>query len=423
MRMTISGEPNDSTHIYIPTSTSRESADADFIVFKQYGTELENKKPESDVRLNIDLDLTANNKAQIDVILDELTGDVIQATGDGRIRINVPANGNMTMNGRYNIESGKYDFNFQAFLRKPFILRKGAGNFIEWNGDPYNANMKIDAQYTARNVTFNELLTNTGYNLGSTVRGYRGDVYVIANLTGRLSNPDIKFSFDFPQGSPIENNTDLKMFLDKVQSDDNEMLKQVTWLIIFGSFSPYGELGGGGTTARTAGINTISQKLLLSSTRFVSNLLTQITGDKSLHFDVSTSTYSSASLYGTTAQSNQLDRQSINLKLNQSLLNDNVIITFGTALDFNISSSAVQSGNFQWLPDISVEFVLSRDRKLRAIVFNRSSLDVNAGIIGRRIRQGISISYSLDFPREDDRPVLIDTSSTPAVNRSRKTQK
>lgn len=423
MRMTISGEPNDSTHIYIPTSTSRESADADFIVFKQYGTELENKKPESDVRLNIDLDLTANNKAQIDVILDELTGDVIQATGDGRIRINVPANGNMTMNGRYNIESGKYDFNFQAFLRKPFILRKGAGNFIEWNGDPYNANMKIDAQYTARNVTFNELLTNTGYNLGSTVRGYRGDVYVIANLTGRLSNPDIKFSFDFPQGSPIENNTDLKMFLDKVQSDDNEMLKQVTWLIIFGSFSPYGELGGGGTTARTAGINTISQKITAELNKVVSNLLTQITGDKSLHFDVSTSTYSSASLYGTTAQSNQLDRQSINLKLNQSLLNDNVIITFGTALDFNISSSAVQSGNFQWLPDISVEFVLSRDRKLRAIVFNRSSLDVNAGIIGRRIRQGISISYSLDFPREDDRPVLIDTSSTPAVNRSRKTQK
>ena len=124
MRMTISGEPNDSTHIYIPTSTSRESADADFIVFKQYGTELENKKPESDVRLNIDLDLTANNKAQIDVILDELTGDVIQATGDGRIRINVPANGNMTMNGRYNIESGKYDFNFQAFLRKPLFCAK-----------------------------------------------------------------------------------------------------------------------------------------------------------------------------------------------------------------------------------------------------------------------------------------------------------
>ena len=121
-------------------------------------------------------------------------------------------------------------------------------------------------------------------------------------------------------------------------------------------------------------------------------------------------------------KSNQLDRQSINLKLNQSLLNDNVIITLWHRTDFNISSSAVQSGNFQWLPDISVEFVLSRDRKLRAIVFNRSSLDVNAGIIGRRIRQGISISYSPDFPREDDRPVLIDTSSTPAVNRSRKTQ-
>ena len=89
-------------------------------------------------------------------------------------------------------------------------------------------------------------------------------------------------------------------------------------------------------------------------------------------------------------------------------MNDKVIITFGTAVDFNISSSAVQSGNFQWLPDISVEFILSHDRKLSAIVFNKSTLDVSSGIIGRRIRQGVSISYSFDFPNE--KPLILDTS-------------
>ena len=409
MLMSIVGEVADTSHIFIPTTTSRESADADFIVFKQYGTALEDEKPESETKLSVDFDLTANNKAQIDVILDELTGDIIKATGEGRLRISVPASGNMTMNGRYNIESGKYDFNFQSFLRKPFILRRNAGNFIEWNGDPYKANMKIDAQYTAKNVTFNELLSKTGYNLGGTVRGYRGDVYVIATLTGKLSNPDIKFSFDFPPNSNIENDPDLKLFLNKVENDENEMLKQVTWLIVFGSFSPYGELGSGGTSARNAGINTISKSITNELNKLVSNFLTEITGDKSLQFDVSTSTYSSASLYGnTTSSQNQLDRQSINLKVNQSLLNDKVIITFGTAVDFNISSSAVQTGNFQWLPDISVEFILSRDRKLSAIVFNKSTLDVSSGIIGRRIRQGVSISYSFDFPKE--KPPLLDTS-------------
>lgn len=409
MKMNITGEVNDTTHIFIAPASSKESSDADFIVFKKYGTELEQKTISGDNKLNIDLDLTANNKAQIDLILDELTGDVIKATGNGRLKINIPSNGNMTMNGRYNIESGGYNFNFQSFLRKPFDLKRDAGNYIEWTGDPYKADMHIDAQYTAKNVTFSDLLTNTGYNLGGTISGYRGEVYVIATLTGKLSNPQIKFAFDFPDNSPIKNDNNLKYFLTKVQNDDNEMLKQVTWLIVFGSFAPYGEIGSGGNVARSTGINTISQKITGELNKLVSNLLAKITGDKSLQFDVNTSTYSSAVLYGNSGSSNRLDRQTVNLKLSQSLANNKIIITFGTGLDFNISGSAVQSGNFQWLPDISVQFVLSRDRKLRAIVFNKSSLDVSTGIIGRRIRQGVSISYSFDFPKDNPEILQGDT--------------
>lgn len=405
MRMNITGEVADTTHISIVTSSGRQSTDADFIVFKKYGTAIEATKKLNDTKLSVSLDLVANNKAQIDVILDQLTGDVISATGEGRMRINIPAVGNMSMNGRYNIESGRYNFNFQSFLRKPFDLRRDAGNYIEWTGDPYKAQLKIDAQYTAKNVTFNDLLSNTGYNLGSTVSSYRGDVYVIAHLNGNLSNPNISFSFDFPNGTPIENDNNLKLFLAKVENDDNEMIKQVTFLIVFGSFAPYGQLGNGGNIAQTAGINTISQQITNELNKLVSSLLTKITGDKSLQFDINTSTYSSSSLYGTSNTSNRLDRQVINLKVNQSILNDKVIISFGTGLDFNISGAAVQTGSFQWLPDISIEFVLSTDRKLRAIVFNKSSLDVITGIIGRRIRQGVSLSYTFDFPNDKLPPV------------------
>ena len=136
MQLNILGETNDTTHIYIPPSVTRENSEADFIVFKKYGKEITEEKSESDVKLNINLDLTANENAQIDVILDPLTGDVISATGNGRLKINVPATGDMTMNGRYNIQSGLYNFNFQSVLRKPFELRKNAGSYIEWNGDP-----------------------------------------------------------------------------------------------------------------------------------------------------------------------------------------------------------------------------------------------------------------------------------------------
>jgi len=67
MQLNILGETNDTTHIYIPPSVTRENSEADFIVFKKYGKEITEEKSESDVKLNINLDLTANENAQIDV--------------------------------------------------------------------------------------------------------------------------------------------------------------------------------------------------------------------------------------------------------------------------------------------------------------------------------------------------------------------
>ena len=81
-----------------------------------------------------------------------------------------------------------------------------------------------------------------------------------------------------------------------MESDENEMLKQVTWLIVFDSFSPYGEISGNPTFVQSTGINTISQKIAGVVNRHVSDFLYKLTGDKSLQFDVGAKTYSSYSL-------------------------------------------------------------------------------------------------------------------------------
>jgi hypothetical protein len=274
-------------------------------------------------------------------------------------------------------------------------------SYIEWNGDPYKANIHIDAQYTASRVSLNDLVSNQGTNISGTIKGYRGDVYVIAELRGKLSKPDIHFRLDFPPNSSIKNDNDFALFLNRLQSDDNEMLKQVTYLIVFSSFAPYGEANTN-TNVTSLGLNTISQKLTAELNKLLSNVLYKLTGDKSLQFDIGTSTYSSSTLLNNgvgTSSGAKLDRQTVNLKVNQSLLNGKIIVTFGGDLDFNLTSTAAQTGNFQWLPDISIQVVLSKDRKLRAVIFNKSSLDVNGSAIGRRTRQGVSISYTRDFER------------------------
>ncbi len=407
-KMTIVAESNDSSHIVIPNSVSKESGTADFIVFKEYGTEMEALKEKSNFNLLVDLDITANNKVAIDVIMDDLTGDVIKAVGNGRLRIKAGTNDPLTIKGRYNIEKGNYDFSFQSILKKPFELLPNAGNFIEWNGDPFKAELHIDAQYTAERVSLTELIGNNSFS--GTVKGYRGDVYVIASLRNELSKPDISFRLDFPQGSPIKSDNEFAQFLAKIQRDENEILKQVSFLIVFGSFAPPGQTTGTSAginpySISSLGINSLSQLLTKEVNKALSDLLYKITKDKSLRFDVGATVYSSSSLIGTDgsalqANSNRLDRSRVSAKLGKAFYNNNVIVTFGGDLDFNLgSSSSVQAGNIQWLPDITIEFVLTKDRKLRAVIFSKNSLDISGSNFGRRNRQGASISYRQDFEK------------------------
>ena len=402
--MTIVAEANDSSHITIPNKQSKESGAADFIVFKTYGTELESSRKKSNFNLTVDLDVTANNKVVIDVILDEINGDIIKAVGNGRLIIKAGTVEPLSIKGRYNIERGNYDFNFQSFIKKPFDLIPGAGNYIEWTGDPYEADLHIDARYTAERISLNELVG--GSNFSNAVRTYRGSVFVIAALRNKLSQPDIKFSFAFPPGNPISTDNEFSQFISRLERDDNEILKQVSFLIVFNSFAPVSFSNSNNSnayTVTTIGINTISNLLTKEINKSVTNILDKVTGDKSLRFDIGSSVYNSANLIdptgaGLAINANKIDRQRVNLKLGRSFLNDNIIVNVGGDLDFNVrNTTSIQNGTFQWLPDLNIEFILTRDRKLRAIVFNRNSLDITGSNLGRRNRQGLSISYRKDF--------------------------
>jgi hypothetical protein len=400
LHMNIVAEPVDSSHIYIPLTTSRESGQADFIVFKQYGTEMKQEGEAEGTNVIVDLDLTANPLAKIDVILDPATGDILKAVGNGRLRIHAGTTESLAINGRYEIQKGSYDFNFQSFIKKPFELREGTNSFIEWNGDPYNARVKVEAAYRAENVRLGDLIQNQ--NLSGAARGYKGEVSVIAELTGNLKHPDIKFRFDFPASAQqVMNDPTFVQFLNKLEQDENEMLKQVTYLLVFGSFAPYGEGRNLSSNFTTLGYNTISEMVSKQVNRLVSNLLYEIFKDRSLQFDVSTSVYNSSSLFsGNVTATNSIDRQQVNFKLSKALFNNNVIVSFGGDLDFRMGSNTISSqqlGALQWLPDIAVEIILSTDRRIRAIVFSRNNLDITGNAVGRRSRQGASISYRRDF--------------------------
>src|SRR5690606_41325600 len=84
--MNITGQPSDSSRLFITTQVSRESGQADFVVWKVYGREMEVIPSSSESKLTLNLDLAANNYVNMYVILDELTGDIIREIGRASCR-------------------------------------------------------------------------------------------------------------------------------------------------------------------------------------------------------------------------------------------------------------------------------------------------------------------------------------------------
>jgi hypothetical protein len=300
------------------------------------------------------------------------------------------------MRGRYQIEKGSYDYSFQTLIKKPFELEGGDNSYIEWNGDPYDALLNVSAKYVAQNVSLRDLVGNEQNQtiLDQSAQNYKGDVFVKAKVTGRLSAPRLSFNIEFPAGSPMLNNVSAQAMLSQIRSDNSEMLRQVTYLIVFRSFAPYKE----GSSTRNPGadlaVNTLSDILSRQMEKILTNMVQDITGDKSLNVDFSTEFYNSSMVTGgTVTTATGYDRVSFNFMLNKSYFNNRVVVNLGSNFDLDVRNTTTTG--FQFLPDVSVEFILTQNRRLRAIVFKKDNLD----FIGRRNRAGVSLSYRKDFEK------------------------
>lgn len=399
MRMSIQGEPVDSSNIWLPTSTvGRESAEADFIVWKVYGKEMQEVRPTKETNLTVTLDITANKWVDAYVVLDELTGDIIKANGHGNLEIRAGTNEDLTMVGRYNIDRGNYIFTFQSFLRKPFTLIEGSGNYIQWTGNPYDATIKIDARYEAENVRFSDLnLTGANINVSNqNLLRYRGGVWVIASLTGKLMKPDIRFEIELPPGSPLRNDQEAQFVLQRIQSDQNELNKQVSFLLVFNSFGPLSNTGTGNLVSR--GFESI---VVNSISGFISN---QISKQLSRAFEktgvkvnFNAELYSGSNFLNESANDLSIDRTKLDLSFAKSLLNERLTFTFGSALDFGLNTQQVQAARTQFLPDLSAEWKIRPDGRLLLTFFYRDSWDyiVNS----RQNRSGVSLSHRREFDK------------------------
>lgn len=381
MRMDITGEPSatDSSHIYIPTGSSQEIGGVEYIQFIEYGSRMEDElKRRKESNLLINMNITANPACKVDVILDEALGDVIKGKGNGQLNIRVGTKEPLTIRGNYEITEGEYTFNFQTVLKRYFTIVKGSS--INWNGDPYLAQINIDAKYIAEDVNLKSI---------SPSLRQKGNLTIIAHLKGVLNKPDISFDFALPPN--IEKDFIAEKKLEDLKNDKNEQLKQVASLLLLNTFVTGNESFLTGDNTLGVAANTIGQVLSNALNSTFSKFLQKALNDNTIstYFDVN----SSLDLKNSASQL----QGAAKFGITKSYFNNKLVISLGGNLDYN--NPYVANTNLLLTPDFTAEWLLSKDGKLRIVGFRRTNIDYT---FGQRNRQGISLTYKSDFDRFSD---------------------
>ncbi len=398
MQISAIASEKDSSFVTIPPSRSRESGEASFLVERQYGREM-NADTYGNRSSNIffDADITANPAVTMKVQIDDLTQDEIVGRGEGTLNIRSGTNEPLSIRGRYKILEGKYDYSFQSIFKKPFILKKGLGvnNYIEWFGDPYKAKINFEATYTAENVSFTPLVED--FSLDKSLSGLRSDVIVSATMYNELFDPRFNFKIELPENSEAKRNQSLAFNLAQIEKNQNELTRQVAFLIVTNSFAPRQNSANPGLTGAFNELlyNSISGILFTEINNIFNNILYKIFKTDKVRLDISGSLYNRNILYQTSGGSSlTVNQGNVKVNLPVSLLKGRLIFNPGLSSEISLGSGA-QTLLYK---NFSLDLLINPSGSLRATVFYRENPDlINQSV--RATRQGAGFSYRREANR------------------------
>ena len=175
------------------------------------------------------------------------------------------------------MSEGTYNLTIQDIIRKDFTFREG-GNII-FSGDPYNAQLNLQAQYIVNGVSLSDL--NIGQSFSNTVR-----VNCLMNITGQPSAPLIDFDLDIPNVNSNE-----KQMLRSMINGQEEMRQQVIYLLAVGRFYPQGANNAVEDESQRSNTSLAMQSLLSGTlSGQINSVLSQVINNSNWNFGANIST-------------------------------------------------------------------------------------------------------------------------------------
>lgn len=322
----------------------------------------EDSGPPMDLRINMLIDATPD--ANMKIIMDPIAGDNISARGNGNFRVEFYNKGDFRMYGSYTIDEGMYKLSMQEIIRKDFALQ--SGSTVTFTGDPYQANLDVQAVYTVNSVSLSDLSTDASLTQ-STVK-----VNCLMNLTGSLENPTIKFGLDLPTV-----NEEDRELVRSATSTEEQMNTQIIYLLGIGKFYAYdyNENGNRSNATSSLAFSTLSGQL--------NNMLSQVMENKNWNIGANFST----------GQEGWSDVEAEAI-LSGRLLNNRLLINGNFGYRENVLANTNFVGDFEaiWLLTKNGEFRLRGYNQTNDRYFTKSTLTT----------QGIGFIYKKDFNKWTD---------------------
>lgn len=391
---------NKGTRIYIPLDGATTVADDEQIRFVNLSNKLlgtpasqtsvraHNALSDDEIdlsRVQMDFNFDITPDAYCEIQLDRQTGDIIKANGQGRINMKVDTKGDFTMTGNYEIQKGEYTFTFQNIINKQFKIQSNSR--ISWTGDPYGALLDVTAAYTQYTSLAPLVSNQTTTNTSTTEQTRRYPVDLVIKLAGELGSPAISYGLDikeYPSSSTYRQA--VTAFEARLQSNDQELTRQVSSVLLFNQLLPEG------TGLFDQG--QVNSGVANSVTELLSNQINRLASNLSEKLDVGVSI---GGFTSNTQNDNLLNN--LQLRFSYRLLNDRLRISRDGGFTYGQSQYNAASLLGEW----TLEYFITSDGRLRAKVYNRNQQSIlnQYNLTSNTITTGggLSLLYTRTFNR------------------------
>ncbi len=399
------------TKINIPIKESRSSADKNFINFilkdKYFEDAKDSITKDQGVKvegISIEMNLTLTEDAIVNMIFDEYKNDIIRGVGSGNLKISMSNKGEFDMFGTYTISQGQYLFTAFDFVNKPFVVREGGT--IRWTGDPVNASINIQADYSVRTSLTNflpEYLTTEVLRKAAQVST---PVNLKLLLGNTLFNPTVKFDFEFPAlTGELKSYTDSKIRL--LRNNEADYNSQVFGLIVFNTFIPSSTISQVITSnnfIQNAGINTLSEFVSSQFSMYVTSLVNSALEDNGLisgiDFDLdlrnNNSLQSNDPLNPTVGNQSTVWPTEIEVRLKNRFRFLDERLTVNVGGNYVRQNNALITLNNYVIPEFFIEYALTKDKQINLKLYGKYDLD-EINFSNRRQKFGLGLRFKKEF--------------------------